>query len=372
MFVFDEINQYVLQGVVFPSVVMGFGLFFLISRLLPDKHHMDARKMQNSLITFNQGLLITFANLSLSAFKCFLHPNGKKTLFPYPAILCWAGDHGLFVVVSVIMCCVVLMPFNVTFVYAVHKLYRHRGDPRVTIDLLVRFKLFFSRWRPERWYWGFVFTVRQQLLVLSLMVAGDDVYSQFVWTTSVLTAHVVLLTFFMPWRMLEMNVLEISTVTLTILLLFCVGAFLEPSVEPTKYDAAQLTIMVVAFVLILLSIIRVALFVLLRGRKGRYPSNAKSMPLDMRIKCFETIREFAFSQEILEHIFDSFTESDITAMAQFVNALQSATAQSLTLPVDYGARIYVPSVRLNCQDKRSKFVSSVKEEVSQSKLESYI
>merc|ERR1719296_291992 len=67
----SEIGQYMVQAAGFPAVVLLHVVVGLISRVFPQKYVADPRKIFSSLITINQGLLITFAHLSLAAFQCF-------------------------------------------------------------------------------------------------------------------------------------------------------------------------------------------------------------------------------------------------------------------------------------------------------------
>merc|ERR1711904_751608 len=121
---------------------MGKRFFYRLShwrywRLCPGQR-VDAAKATNTLLTVTQGLLITLANISMSAFQCFPHPNGKSSLYRFPSTLCWEGDHPVFLVLSVWMLVSVVVSFNVTFLWAVCMLYKKRNDFDSSIVLLVR------------------------------------------------------------------------------------------------------------------------------------------------------------------------------------------------------------------------------------------
>merc|ERR1712050_742415 len=102
-----------------------------------------------------------FSNLALTPFQCFEHPNGKKSIYSFPNVLCYEDDHGRFIAMACFMCCTVMLPFNVIFLMAIYRLQSAKRDAAKSIVLLKQFKLFFARWRPDRAFWGYIFTLRQ-------------------------------------------------------------------------------------------------------------------------------------------------------------------------------------------------------------------
>merc|ERR1740122_417756 len=69
----------------------------------------------------------------------------------------------------------------------------------VAIRLLIRFKCFFSKWRPACWYWGYVLCVRQQLLTCTLSFFSDDIWAQMFWVIILVFAISVACAFVEPW-----------------------------------------------------------------------------------------------------------------------------------------------------------------------------
>merc|ERR1712013_788187 len=99
---------------------------------------VDAPKAINTLLTIAQGLLITLANISMSAFQCFRHPNGKSSIYQFPQIICWENAHVPFLILSLWMLASVVVPFIVTFFIAVLKVYAQRNLIDSSILTLVR------------------------------------------------------------------------------------------------------------------------------------------------------------------------------------------------------------------------------------------
>jgi len=277
-----------------------------------------------------------------------------------------------YVFCSVFMIATVLLPFNLSFLYAVCVLHRDRIDHKKSMVLLVRFKLFFSRWRPERWFWGYVFTMRQQLLVLTLMIAGDDVYSQLVYTSSILLLHCTLLCLLLPWRLLELNVLEIITLLMLIVLINCVGAFADPTSQTNSFETVLTMVIVCTIVVIGCFFIRVACAIWIgRGPNKKFPAYPKTVDPKILQHCLQVFSELRLTEETVAQIVEAFTESDRHAFIQFVHAFQNASVHSVAFPVPAGARIFVPPVG-GGEATLTSFASTIQNEVTSSKLESYI
>merc|ERR1712032_1474987 len=157
-----DVFQYTLQALFFPVICLTVLFVFMACKVSP-RLRMDGEKVVNTVLSVNQAFLISFANLSLLAFQCFDHFDGASTLIQYPQQFCYENDHGYFILLSIFMVLTAILPFNVFFVFAVFKVYAFRTNVSGSMREVVKFKLFFQKWRAERWYWGYVFTWRQML-----------------------------------------------------------------------------------------------------------------------------------------------------------------------------------------------------------------
>merc|ERR1712032_1249232 len=167
-----DVGQYLLQALFFPVICLVVLFIFLSSKVSP-RLRMDGEKVVNTVLTMNQAFLITFANLSLLAFQCFDHFDGASTLTQYPQQFCYENDHGYFIILSIFMVLTAILPFNVFFVFAVFRVYAFRTNISGSMREVVKFKLFFQKWRAERWYWGYVFTWRQMLFACVFAMSSD-------------------------------------------------------------------------------------------------------------------------------------------------------------------------------------------------------
>jgi len=257
-------------------------------------------------------------------------------------------------------------------VWAIWRLYQTRRQHTTATNLMVQYKVFFSRWRPERWYWGFIFTLRQQLLALSLMVAGDDVFSQLMWVSTILLLHSCLLCVLMPWRIQEMNVFEIIAVILLLILVNCAGAFVGQTTKTDGFEFMMVCLVVVAFATIAIAVARVAIAVALGGPKSVYVGHPKTVDLKTLCDTIQMLCSLNLTEETTLNIAKSFTEADRRVLVNLVHVFQTGSVNALEFPVQPKARIFVPCQAFATPSDRESFAKQIKTEVSNSKLESYI
>merc|ERR1712032_1265430 len=277
-------------------------------------------------LTINRALLIAMANLSFSAFQCFEHPNGTSTLFQFPSVLCEGDYYGGFVAVSVFMVCTHLLPYNVLFVWAIFSVHRSRFNFVATQHRLKQFKLFFQNWRASCWWWGYWFTLRQQLFSLSLVLAGQDMYVLTMWLTTILVLHVVGLAAFTPWLCYEINMVEIfsSVVVVGILSASIVNA--EPAED---FNALHGTCFVLLLSLFLLFFcFSVHVIVEFATKKFQPKSAFVSYPKPMNVDQLDTyLSEFrfpSFDKTVRIQIIQNLSESGRHACDEFVRCMSIA------------------------------------------------
>merc|ERR1719188_819595 len=103
----------------------------------------------------------------------------------------------------------VVVPFNVLFVFAVWKTYACRRNVDTSLQTSIKFKLFFQRWRAERWYWGYIFTWRQMLFAC-VFAMSNDAFVQLFMVLVLLNLYNMFLAALRPWRSLELNIFEFA------------------------------------------------------------------------------------------------------------------------------------------------------------------
>mmetsp|Transcript_151963 Transcript_151963/g.487788 ORF Transcript_151963/g.487788 Transcript_151963/m.487788 type:complete len:256 (-) Transcript_151963:214-981(-) len=94
---------------------------------------------------------------------------------------------------------------------------------------LTRMRFLVYRFRPDVWWWGSVFNVRQLLLAFAPMVQPDDPNTQLIFVSIVLQVYLALVCIFWPWKTHEINVLDILSSVLLLTVVITVNSFMPPS-----------------------------------------------------------------------------------------------------------------------------------------------
>merc|ERR1712032_1781485 len=108
-------------------------------------------------------------------------------------------------------------------------------DADASVRMLVKFKLFFQKWRADRWYWGYIFTLRQIIFSCTLLVA-DDATTQFFFVVVILVGYNTLLALLVPWRLFELNVFEFTLICLLVIMLLSQNILNEPPTNIAKFE----------------------------------------------------------------------------------------------------------------------------------------
>merc|ERR1719330_574942 len=112
-----------------------------------------------------------------------MNPGGDRTLHQIPSVVCFTDRHtGLFVV-------------GIFFSYAVVKAPSQICDP----SFARRFKFIYFKFRPNRWWYGILLTMRSLFIALVVVMIPDDPQIQYLLMQLLLTAfafsHIMLLPF---------------------------------------------------------------------------------------------------------------------------------------------------------------------------------
>merc|ERR1712228_404130 len=131
-------------------------------------------------------------------------------------------------------------------------------------------------------------------------------------------------------------------------------------------------VFVVTFIVLAGGFLRCVMAMRLGGHKAIFKSFHDPIDATKLRECLAVLGEMQFSEETLTAIVNAFTESDRRAFAQFLHAFQTACVHTVPFPVGVGARIYVPGAAFGDETSRTTFTSKVKQDLTNSKLESYI
>merc|ERR1712083_692190 len=178
---------------------------------------------------------------------------------------------------------------------------------------------------------------------------------------------------FCPWRVFEMNVFEIVTVLLLMGALNFVGSFAEPTTKTKAFETALLLVIVAIVTITICVVLRVSICIITRGGPkslfSGYPRTVDNHTLE---KCLITLGEMRFSDEIRKSLVENMTETDRRVLVQFVHSLQTLSIHTLEFPMAPGKRIFVPGTHIGDISARASFKSKLQNDISSSKLESYI
>jgi len=367
----SDIGQYVVQAIFFPITAIGFALITVASRI-SNSLRVCADRALNTLLTINQGLLITFATLSMSAFQCFTHFEDVRTMFQFPQTMCYDANHAKFIIVSVFMLLTVVFPFNCIFLYSVWILYARRSDAQTSVKLLVRFKLFFQRWRPDRWYWGYVFVLRQMLFACILVVAGDAA-AQLVFAIVILVSYCVVLALFSPWRLFEMNVVEFVFGVMLVFLLVIQLALISEEEQNNFVQMFEILLALLVCFAILYAI-RICAQGIMDMNKT-FVGFPKILDAAVLGKCLEMLSTSNLSADVVADLVGNLSEQENRLFSNFVCLLEKQSISNFNFPSGRGVgmQIFVPSSAMMDDEFAPKMAAELKKIKSKTSAnESYI
>lgn len=159
------------------------------------KHRWDFDKVLNTIGQMLEIVYIRIAAIVVVPLQCYQYPNGRKSLSQYPQVLCWEDDHRpLLGLAGFVLFCFVI-PFACVTLWGSFFVVKPGGQ-QMKYTKRLRFLLF--RFRPDYWWWGNVFNVRQLALVFVSSLPVEDPYAQAIYVNSVLGVYLVLTTRYWP------------------------------------------------------------------------------------------------------------------------------------------------------------------------------
>jgi len=369
----EPLGSYALQILALHAVFMFYFICFCASRMLPSNKHWKIPYVVNTSLVVVQTVLISVTNFSVAPLQCFEHPNGERSMMMYPSIVCFESDYGSFLCLGCVGLVTLIVPFNVGCVVGVVQLYVHRGNVLRSQQVMYTFKLFFARWRAECWWWGVCFSLRQQLLALSLIFVADDGPSQIVWACSLFAGYLALVCLFRPWLITELNCLDALGSVIVIVVLSMVG--LIPPGQTTShsdvYEAMLLVAMVFLSVLLLAFVGRAGFQALLQRVQYRALA-AKYISDDACVELLCQISQCCLPRSVLVNVVSNMSESDRVSMVSFLYAFEQASLYTINFFASPGARAIVVDRGMLEGVPQTELRSRIHAHVSSSKAESYI
>jgi len=212
--------------------------------VLPEHWRWELTKVINSVFQIYNSIFIALTAITAVAFQCYSHPNGDSSLVQYPTVLCGSDDHHSIVALSVILLITFVVPFVGVQVWASVHAMRVRANPERSKRHTTRFRFLMYRYRPDVWWWGTIFTIRQTLLAFAPMLAPDDPHTQSVFIIAVLTIYTTNVCFFWPWKSDELNLLDAASMALIVILVASVSSFMPASTASGAHTKLMVAILI--------------------------------------------------------------------------------------------------------------------------------
>lgn len=96
---------------------------------------------------------------------------------------------------------------------------------------LSRFRFLLFRFRPDCWWWGNLFSVRQILLVFAGVLPKEQPHGQIIWMNTVLIIYTVMQAHVWPWKTHDFNVLDAATNSLLVTICTTSTVFLNVTAD---------------------------------------------------------------------------------------------------------------------------------------------
>merc|ERR1712032_261721 len=263
-------------------------------------------------------------------------------MYQFPQARCYVPDHTKFLAVSLFMVGTVVIPFNCIFVYAVWTLYKLKADATASVQRLVSFKLFFQRWRPDRWYWGYVFVLRQMLFACTLLFATDAV-SQLVFGIIVLVSYSVVLALLVPWRWFEMNIVEFLFGIMLVFMLVVQIAMMD-TLDISKFGKMFEGLLVLLLCFGILFLIRIGVTGILNMRAD-FVVFPRLIDEGCLGKCLDALCKSNVSVDVLVELTRNLSEHENRVFESFFCLLEKQSCSNFNFPSGrgIGTRIFIPN-----------------------------
>jgi hypothetical protein len=307
----DSVTDYIFQALSPFVMVIVFLAFFCGSRLLPliGKPAWESDKVLNSVGAFFQVVFIALVGVAMVPLQCYTHPNGEKSIVTYPELVCGEDEHTTLVILSIVLLLLVVLPTLVLHIWATIKANSSTLRAGAGANLLVRCRFVFYRFRPDVWWWGNVYMIRQLLLAMGPIVQPDDPNFQVVFVVATLSFYVAALCFYWPWKTQELNILDCMSSMMLSLIVVSVSSFMPPSEWDGEHLGLMWTMLSFIFVLNCGMIVFVFVSIFAKGTTGlfgfRYPRS-------------KSIQQFAQEWATMCNVHTKF---DVSATAEWLEGM---------------------------------------------------
>jgi len=168
---------------------------------------LEVAKMQNTYLTLLNTFYIGLTKLAASAFQCYRHPNGQRSMLASSSVLCSQEDGRWAKIMPQAVVGIVFYTVGVFCLFA----YANYSAPMFFHSETFRKRWLFllTKFRPEFWWWDQLLLLKGLALNLTTMIFVSGT-SQAYWVILVSITYVWALFFIRPWRHHAANLLDMT------------------------------------------------------------------------------------------------------------------------------------------------------------------
>jgi hypothetical protein len=207
----------------------------------PDKVWEYGRTL-NVVGQIMQALFIAFCAIMVKPLQCYTHPNGLKSMLAYPRVLCWEpGEHGVIVALGICILVSFIIPFGAWCIWGCVK--APTRSAMKDFEFLRRFRFLLYRFRPDAWWWGLAFLLRQTVLAFVTIVPPKYPHAQLFYCGMVCTTYGFAICRIWPWLSPQLSKVDAGCMFILAMISLVAGQFLP---EATA-EEGRVIIMVMCF-----------------------------------------------------------------------------------------------------------------------------
>lgn len=229
-----DLNKYILAAGFFASIVILMPCLGCITHFLPSLTERGWNWTYYGTICaigkIFSSLFVTMCNIGLIPFICLSHPNDRYSILNYPNTLCSTAEHSTMQWVGMLV-----LALSLTHVILCAWALHHAPawslkSPR----RLMSIGFLLVNYRPSCWWFGMVILIRGPLLSMGQVVAPSVGAVQLLSMSCVTLSSLCLQTWFLPWKVPLVNLVDTVSTSLFLMLLG-VALHLTPPTSSRSY-----------------------------------------------------------------------------------------------------------------------------------------
>eukprot|EP00405_Crypthecodinium_cohnii_P038895 CAMPEP_0206542746 /NCGR_PEP_ID=MMETSP0325_2-20121206/10371_1 /ASSEMBLY_ACC=CAM_ASM_000347 /TAXON_ID=2866 /ORGANISM="Crypthecodinium cohnii, Strain Seligo" /LENGTH=297 /DNA_ID=CAMNT_0054040893 /DNA_START=284 /DNA_END=1178 /DNA_ORIENTATION=- len=280
----------------------------------------------------------------------------------FPEVLCWeTSDHTWIVVCGVLIGLFFVFPFLTGSVFAVVQAPRTK-DPGGHYQ---RWRFLLYRFRPDVWWWGIVFLLRQLFLAFSTCVPADSPHWQVTYVAIVTVVYLIFVACKWPWKNGILNMMDVASMLLLNGIISSSTAFVETLPSEKDVDSFvffHLTLLSFFGIFVAAIAGSIVYWMNTQGLRGEYGSEMKSLNRQEVATAWANFVQISanIDSALMEGIFLTFNEFDLTHVVKAMGSFQS-------LDPSFGKKL---AARLNTVSHSAHSIDNITVKVREANTES--